>query len=277
MQKEIKISGKDEFLIFGCESQHSDGLTIAISCMSDRRKGVQLPPPCEGVRYLLLVQQANSAADAGFSISKRQDVVSVDLPNLGLSNSRNAALDLARDPFVLFSDDDLKLDLPGIVALRERLRNDPMLDFVVGWRREFAPVTNPFRYTVQRLTRYNSGRICAPEFMVRHASVLRLGIRFDPEFGVGAGQPTGEDYIFITDLIKSGAIGLSLPVITGSHPHPSTGENWSDPAIMRARKAVLWRVFGWLAPAIVVVYALKHRQRFASLGSMFDFIFSRTG
>lgn len=273
MKNEIKISGKDGFSSFGCKSEHVVGLTIAVSCMTNRREGLQLPPPCEGVQYILLVQQANNAADSGFSISKRQDVLIVDLPSLGLSNSRNAALDLTSDPFVLFSDDDLELDLPGILALKERLCKDPTLDFVVGWRRESAPVSNRFRYTPQRLTRYNSGRICAPEFMVRRAAVLSRDVRFDTDFGVGTAQGIGEDYIFITDLLRSGARGMSLPIITGSHPHPSTGDNWYDPALIRARRAVLWRVFGWLAPIVIVLYALKHRRRFPSGRSMLDFVF----
>ena len=258
-------------------SDSVDGLTVAISAMTDRRAGLVLPPPCPGLRYLLLVQEARGPADAGFApeLLARDDLRIVPLPGRGLSNSRNAALELSEDPYLAFSDDDLVLEPRGLLLLRDVLRGDDRLDLVAGWRRETLPPRGHRRHVLHRLSLYNSGRVCAPEFMVRRAAVRRRGVRFDPGFGVGAPLPTGEDYIFVTDLLKAGARGLSLPVVAGSHPHPSTGDDWRDPELMQARRAVLLRVFGWRAVGILPLYAWRHRHRFASPRAALAFVFGR--
>ena len=117
-------------------SDSVDGLTVAISAMTDRRAGLVLPPPCPGLRYLLLVQEARGPADAGFApeLLARADLRIVPLPGRGLSNSRNAALELAEDPYLAFSDDDLVLEPRGLLLLREVLRGDDRLDLVAGQR-----------------------------------------------------------------------------------------------------------------------------------------------
>lgn len=256
-------------------SDRIDGLTVAISAMTDRRAGLRLPPPCPGIRYLLLVQSASGPADDGVppALVARPELAIIDLPGRGLSNSRNAALEQAQDPFLLFSDDDLELDPEGLLALRDALRDDPKLDLAVGWRKESLPPADHPRHRPHDLGALNAGRVCAPEFMVRMESVRRLKLRFDPRFGVGADLPSGEDYIFVTDLLRAGGKARSLPIVTGSHPHPSTGDEWRDATVMKARRAVLLRVFGWRAAAILPLYAWRHRRRFSSAGAALRFVF----
>lgn len=249
-------------------------LTIAISAMSDRLGGVTLPPPHPELRYLLLVQMARAGGQERLDpgLETRDDLRVVWLKGRGLSHSRNAALDLVQDRFILFSDDDITLCPAGIMTLLEALRADPALDLVAGWRAESLPGPDHPRAAPHRLTRFNSGRVCTPEFMLRASAARRLDVRFDPQFGVGAPLPTGEDYIFVADLLRAGARGRSLPVITGRHPHESTGDIWNDPALLRARRAVLTRVFGALAPVVALAYGYKHRRRFASRRAAWGFV-----
>jgi len=241
---------------------------IAVSTLGTGLARIQLPEPCAGLSYLILVQQPQ--AGAADSFANRGDVRVLLLEGTGLSNSRNAALDQAEAALLLFSDDDIALDLQGIQALAGCFKTDPHLALAAGWRAEYLPATA----MQTQLTRFNSGRICAPEFMVRRAAVQAAQIRFDPDFGVGARHALSEDYIFVTDMLRAGLTGISVPVTTGSHPHASTGENWSDPALNQARQAVLARVFGRLAPVVRLGYALRHRKRLGGMRAVILFIFS---
>lgn len=236
-------------------------MTIAISTLGDGIARIRLPEPRAGVTYLVLHQQPTTADVLENAQVTRTDVRVVPLSSVGLSNSRNAALTEAKDDFVLFSDDDVVLDLEGIWVLAQRLQTDEHLALVVGWRAETAMKTTD----EIALTRLNTGRVCAPEFMIRRKSILQAGVRFDPEFGLGARYGVGEDYVFVTDILRAGLTGRGLPVVVGEHPHDSTGDKWDSVDLMHARFAVLKRVFGPGARCIWILYLLKHRRRLGGL------------
>ena len=236
--------------------------------MGARVNAVALPEPRAGVDYLVLVQRPDPTCPT--TLVTRNDVRVVALESIGLSNSRNAALEMATGDFLLFADDDQDLDLDGICTLARVLDKDPGLAIVLGWRREHMQdrgrSTREYPITV-----LNSGRVCAPEFMVRRAAVLDAGVRFDPRFGVGAEFEIGEEFIFVADLLAAGLSGLSVPVVTGSHPDESTGDVWDDPDILWARQAVLRRVFGRWVWFVRFAYALRNRRHLGSLAAVLRF------
>jgi len=238
-------------------------VTVAISTLGQGIRRIDLPDPEPGISYLVLHQRPEAGAGCA-----RPDVTLRLLDSLGLSNSRNAALELAVDDLVLFADDDVGLNLEGIRQLAACFAEDPDLALAVGWRAEqFSAdaVSAP-------LTRFNSGRVCAPEFMVRRSVIQALGVRFDPDFGLGARHGVGEDYVFVTDILRAGGKGWTWPVVTGTHPHASTGDRWDEPALLAARRAVLTRVFGRWAGPVRLAYALRHRRRFAGVTQLLQFV-----
>jgi glycosyltransferase involved in cell wall biosynthesis len=237
-------------------SVDSLSLTIAVSTVGDRMTAITLPPPSQGVSILVLVQQPGENCEARFC--DRNDVRVIRLTSLGVSRSRNAALDRATTDLLLFLDDDISLNMSGVDAMRAMFAAQPDLALAAGWRHEHVPNTPRLR----RLTRFNSGRVCPPGIMVRTNAFATAKIRFDADFGVGTTLPAGEEYIFVTDALKAGLRGLSVPVIMGSHPGPSTGDHWGRSDLLLARQQVLRRVFGNAAIFIRPVYAWKNRNRF---------------
>ncbi|MCG7630326.1 glycosyltransferase family 2 protein [Epibacterium sp. MM17-32] len=245
-------------------------VTVAISTLGAGIGRIVLPSPRQGLEYLVLHQApAEASHEAVAALCRgRDDVTVVPLPGSGLSHSRNAGLLRAQSDLVLFSDDDVALVPEGVLALRDRFSDDPDLVLAAGWRVGRLP--RGARATV--LTRFNSGRICAPEFMVHKGRVQALGVQFDSEFGLGATYGLGEDYIFVCDLLRAGGKGQAFPVETGAHPHASTGDKWDDPDVMRARQAVIWRVFRGGALAVRLAYAVRHRRNLGSARAMWRFV-----
>ena len=70
-------------------------LTVAISTLGAGIDRIQLPEPVVGIRYLVLHQRPQQVP----SVLLRADVRVVALDTLGLSNSRNAALEQAKPIF----------------------------------------------------------------------------------------------------------------------------------------------------------------------------------
>lgn len=244
-------------------------VTVAVSTLGTRLSQLVLPPPCPGIDYLILAQGAEGLPCPAV-FSERDDVTFRALQSLGLSKSRNAALDHATGALLVFADDDMVLLSEGILALARMFTEDQSLDFAAGWRSDRLPRAGR-RGRPHRLHHFNSGRICAPELMVRCSSVKSAGLRFDSEFGLGARYGLGEEFIFVTDALKAGLHGRSLPMALGVHPEDSTGDDWTTPNLMRARIAMLGRAFGpWAAP-VRLLYALRYRRRVGGLGNLWRF------
>jgi hypothetical protein len=239
-------------------------VTIAISTLGTGILTLDLPPQRAEIVWLVLVQ----APPADMPPPVRADLTVVPLTGRGLSRSRNAALDHCTTPYLLFSDDDMTLRLDAVMALAEVLEQAPELGFVAGWR----VGRRPDGAGEARLSRRNSGRICAPELLVRAAAVRDAGVRFDPAFGVGSPQPIGEDYVFVCDMLHAGLKGRSVPVETGAHAGSSTGADWGDPVIQEARRAVLRRCFGPLHLPVRALYAWHHRQDLGGLWGAVGFL-----
>lgn len=231
-------------------------ITVAIATMGPRIDDLILPPRKAGLRYVIMVQRP----PVRLPDSHRPDVTFVPLDSIGLSHSRNAALAFCKTPFLVFADDDMSLDLEGLQGLAHQMILDPRLDFAAGWRAGKMPSAGP-RAGRHLLRKLNSGRICAPELMVRTATVREAGILFDANFGIGAPNPVGEDYIFVCDMLDAGLRGEGFPIVTGRHPEASTGEVWNDPGVLKARRKVLARCFGATALVISAIYAMRHRKR----------------
>ncbi len=243
-------------------------LTIAVSTIGDGYKNLHVLPPQVGVFWIVLIQQTKGYPENLFS--DRPDLLVIRLNCIGLSNSRNQALKHAQTSLLLFADDDAVLDINGINALRQKFAEDRTLDFGAGWRKEHFPKRHHQRKTY-KLTRYNTGRICAPELILRLRPFRQKSNCFNTDFGLGATHEIGEEYIFVTDALAKGMSGKSFPIIMASHPHPSTGNNWNSQQILAARHCVIDHVFGRLSRLVKILYAIRHRKKFASLSTAVHF------
>lgn len=244
-------------------------ITVAISALGKRLAGLPLPPPCPGLTYLVLVQKLGEARVPA-ALEARADVAVRVLDTVGLSRSRNAALDLAPGALVVFADDDMTLEPEGFLRLARAFAADPALGLAAGWRSDRLPRAGR-RARPHRLHHFNAGRICAPELMVRRSAIDAAGLRFDPAFGIGGRFGLGEEYVFITDALKAGLRGRSCPVAVGQHPSESTGDNWQRADLMQARIAMLTRVFGRWAPLMRLLYALRYRRRIGGAARILAF------
>lgn len=249
----------------------SEKLTVAISTMGDRAFGVCLPVSRDDVEYVVVVQRPPENARNLFP--GRDDVRVYPVDHLGLSKSRNEALSHARGEFIMLCDDDIELDIDGILKLADGFAEHPKAALISGrllrgdgeWMSRYADESHKFAPS-------NSGRLQSASILMRRKVVIDAGVRFDEGFGLGTDLPLGEEYIFATDLMKKGYEVWFKPITVGMHPMQSTGANWSDRKIMRARSKVIGRVFGKSAPVIRCAYLAKNWKMFPGMMSRLRFV-----
>ena len=111
--------------------------------------------------------------------------------------------------------------------------------------------------------------------MVRTDAIREAGITFDENFGAGADNYLGDEYIFIADALNKGLKGVFLPVRVAIHPKESSGSGWGTQRDLTARAAVFTRVFGATAPVFRALFLLKSQKGRVGFLNALRFIIGR--
>lgn len=188
-------------------------------------------------------------------------------PETGLSRSRNRAIQLAKADFLVVCDDDIVFEAGAFERLEESLRQYPedalltfqMADLSGNPRKRYR--CNSFRHD-----RWSIAKVSSCEIGFWREPILRSGVRYDEEFGLGARFPLGEEVVFLKDCLDKGLSLRFVPMTISSHPIESTGRR-IDATSERGRGALFYRLYGLLAWVIgPVFYLTKWRQLPETLG-----------
>ena len=247
-------------------------LTIAYSTLPGRLKGITYPSQREDQEILVLVQNAEESS----YVFNEQSAKLVELKNRGVAKSRNAALDRASGEILLFGDDDMQFIESGINEALAYFEAHPECSIILAQavdesgvlRKNYLNEITPLRLT-------NSARAATYEMLVRVDALREKKIRFDEEFGAGATNYLGDEYILIADALRAGLAGVHLPVKIAIHPKESSGSRWGSEADLSARAKVFNRVFGWRAPIYRAAFLARTNNPWPGIGKALRFIFTK--
>lgn len=247
-------------------------LTIAFSTLPGRIKGITYPERREDREILVLVQNIEESS----YVFSEQNAKLVELKNKGVAKSRNAALDRASGEFLLFGDDDMNFIESGIDEAIAYFEANPECAIILAravdesgaLRKNYLNEITPLKLT-------NSARAATYEMLVRVDALKEKKIRFDEEFGAGAINYLGDEYILIADALRAGLTGVHLPVKLAIHPKDSSGSRWGSEADLLARAKVFTRVFGWKAPIYRAAFLIRTDNPWPGLGKALRFIFKK--
>lgn len=253
-------------------------VTFGYSTLASRIGRVRLPQPSGGAEVLLCVQDGaapHTHPDArGPSATSAARVVAV--PGLGVARSRNAAIFEAGRRYLMFCDDDITVDIQGVAQALAHLREHGVA-LVLGCSLDAQGRTRkrtPCKPV--RLSRLNSASAATFEMLIDTTQVRNAGVIFDERFGAGASLHLGDEFIFITDLLRAGLRGEAGPWVLATHPDQSSGERWDTEHDRHARAVAINRVFGPLAPAIRAAFSARHFSKFPSLRALASFVADST-
>lgn len=201
--------------------------------------------------YLIVNQLTNDCVPT-------KNIHTLNVNQLGLSKSRNCALENANAEICLISDDDLTYSpniKSDILEVFEQYPNVDIITFKVstpdgGEYKKYS--RKPFHHNLRTLMSVSSVEIAL------RRRVIEEGLRFDEKFGLGSVYPTGEEVIFLTDAYKKGKSILFYPLTIVTHPKESSGSNYKNTNLAKAKGAVFYRIFSWKGYFICLLFALKH-------------------
>ena len=247
----------------------SDSLTIGYSTLPSRVKNIEF---LIGVTNLVVIQNP--------TLEKVPDLAGeirvIQITNTGVAKSRNSVIESTETEYLLFGDDDVKFKYEGIKEVVSFLDKNPKISFVLSQAvDEGGRLRKRYPTKLSSLGLTNSAKAATYEMVIRVADIRKSGVRFDENFGAGAVNYLGDEFIFIADCLRSGLRGRFLPIVTAQHPAESSGNVRNTSADVSARSKIFSRVFGPWAPVMRLLFLLKPPAKKFGLRNSIIFIFGK--
>ncbi len=259
------------------QSRRGPGLTLglAVATMADRLPILQrfVEESARGLQdfdQVIIVVQGSSgprAPDLERMIREAGTGVQAQVvasPLTGISRSRNTALEHAVTDFLWFVDDDVLIETDAareIKASLARVSGD-----AVSVR--IRCLENPDRlykaYGPQReIRRLHVLKVSSIEIIVNVPAVRALAVVFPEQLGLGTALPSGEENLFLLELLARGGRIRHLPVVAGRHTCTETRreKEWRNPAILRTKGIVARRLGMPLGLLLILRWWLRESRR----------------
>lgn len=180
---------------------------------------------------------------------------------IGLSKSRNKALEKAHADICVISDDDTTFFNHTESTILGAFAEHPNADIITfqtqhpdgSLAKKYAK--KPYSHKMHTITKVSS-----IEIAFKRKAILTQGIKFDEKFGLGAKFPSGEENIFLLDALKKGLKIHYIPTPIAEHIATSSGKALNNPNLITAKGAVFYRMFGAKAYLLCLLFALKKRH-----------------
>lgn len=176
----------------------------------------------------------------------------------GLSKSRNKALEKTTADICLISDDDTTFCNDTYEIIVTAFNENPLADIITFQTN--TPQGTPFKkYHPKKrwLNSLSAMRVTSFEIAFRTKSIATAGLRFDENFGLCAYFPTGEENIFLLDALRKGLKILYIPAPIVIHSEKSSGGNFNDTNLVKAKGAMLYRMFGQWSYLLSLFFSIK--------------------
>jgi len=226
-------------------------LTIGYSTLADRVRDIKFSDEFTN----LVVIQNPSAIDIP---DLGSEVKVFQLSNTGVAKSRNAAIENTKTDYLLFGDDDVIFKSQGLLEVIDYLEAHPDISIIMAQAvNEKGALRKHYPRKSHALKLTNSAKAATYEMIIRVSDIKAAGIRFDENFGAGAANYLGDEYIFIVDSIRAGLKGEFKPIVIATHPTESSGTLRNLAKDRTARAKVFTRVFGIWAPGMRLLFIVK--------------------
>ena len=200
---------------------------------------------CEEIDTAIILNQTNVTI---FSYAEK-----------GLSKSRNRNLDVLSEKIALISDQDIQFKKGFHNTIITAFEENPKADIITFQIEDDQG--KPFKKYKRKAFWMNQRdimKVSSVEIAFKTASIRKSELRFDEEFGLGAAYPTGEEAIFLSDALKKGLKIRYLPFPIVIHPKASSGYQFlNNKDLIKAKGAMFYRMFGQMAYAISIFFAIK--------------------
>ncbi|PWH81807.1 glycosyl transferase family 2 [Algibacter marinivivus] len=210
---------------------------------------------------LLIINQTKKGNEC---ISKFDNIKVINSYEMGLSKSRNLALENATGDICFIADDDVEYveGFQDIVKeAYQRISNASVILFKIGTFTGENYKLYP-KKSKQLITRNNVKPASSIEMTFKRAHIVDHGIAFNTLFGLGGYFTSGEEYLFLKDVLKQNLnVYFENKTIVKHSLERSTSDVSSNNYIktISALNYFDFKNFSYLLLVKYILYLLKHK------------------
>jgi len=225
-------------------------IDILISTSNDRIIALADLRLLDNVHYVIVHQVfpdfvlSHNALEASQLLEQREDITYLKVIEKGLSKSRNRAIKASRNKYALIADDDIQFNYSGIFELVERMSNENIQ--IASGRHQFfsGKLAKSYKASSFLLNTISAASVSSVDMILDIEAIRKHGVTFDERFGLGAELPSGEEYIFINDVLNAGLRAKYYPITLAYHPDEVSGHDFfSTPIKAIAKREMFVRCF----------------------------------
>jgi len=166
---------------------------------------------------------------------------------IGLSNSRNFAINNSKGEICLLSDDDVIYSSDFVETIKNSFTENKDADIITYQASNelgdlFKDYPKVKMHNKRSISTINSFLIA-----FRRDSIIKNKIQFDPKFGLGSTFETGDEYIFLRNALEKNLSIIHCPKVILSHKSISSGQVVGKDKIIFARAAIFYKYYGTLS------------------------------
>lgn len=246
-------------------------LICTIGAEGIRRVVESSHPEVEGVEYLVSWQLPDGDMDVPEALVVRDDVKVCKVNSRGICRNRNNSIRCATAPLCLMSDDDVCYKEEELRSLTKAFEENPTVDIitVMFHSSDFGKLYPSYAFDLNNSPK---GYYVTSFEIAFRLNKVKEKIEMNENFGIGAPVfRCGEEDVFMHDAKKTGLRARFVPIVVGTHNHPTTaGRDAEEPYFWMTKGAVFSYIhrFTWL-PRIVVNALRASRKSEKSFGFFF--------
>ena len=213
----------------------------------------------------------NQTQNLNFSCPHSDNINLINVNEIGLSKSRNLAIENAKADICLLADDDIVYENNFESIILNAFNLNPSADIITFKMNDFKGNSFKDYPIIKKHNKKSLSFVNSVVIAFRRNSIISNKVFFDENFGLGSTFQTADEYVFLRN-----ALNLNLNIVFHnevilSHPVDSSGKDVASDRILFAKGALFYKYYNILSFLKLIHYLyLMFKFKYISLGQVIN-------
>jgi glycosyltransferase involved in cell wall biosynthesis len=213
----------------------------------------------------------NQTQNLNFSCPHSDNINLINVNQIGLSKSRNLAIENAKADICLLADDDIVYENNFESIILNAFNLNPSADIITFKMNDFKGNSFKDYPIIKKHNKKSLSFVNSVVIAFRRNSIISNKVFFDENFGLGSTFQTADEYVFLRN-----ALNLNLNIVFHnevilSHPVDSSGKDVASDRILFAKGALFYKYYNILSFLKLIHYLyLMLKFKYISLGQVIN-------
>ena len=196
----------------------------------------------------------NQTQNLNFSCPHSDNINLINVNQIGLSKSRNLAIENAKADICLLADDDIVYENNFESIILNAFNLNPSADIITFKMNDFEGNSFKSYPIIKKHNKKSLSFVNSVVIAFRRNSIISNKVFFDENFGLGSTFQTADEYVFLRN-----ALNLNLNIVFHnevilSHPVDSSGKDVASDRILFAKGALFYKYYNILSLLKLIHY-----------------------